>query len=234
MRNKLTDHDHAALLTAHIACADKQLHNNEIKQLAVLLRNNASDVAAKEIDKILVRAEDAIDMSTILSEVPVTEQKPTLEMAFRMAQADGHLHLAESTLLKQIAEEWNISAGGMKAIEAKVRYGITQEDEAVKKTTAPEAKIVQTLDLLFSKGLLNAVAKASGGVWQRKLRRLRHQVLFAGPEYALAVQHCREVAKHDFTRIKVSSEADPKNAGKSTGKSQQNNHGDGYCSEKDR
>lgn len=202
MRNKLTDHDHAALLTAHIACADKQLHNNEIKQLAVLLRNNASDVAAKEIDKILVRAEDAIDMSTILSEVPVTEQKPTLEMAFRMAQADGHLHLAESTLLKQIAEEWNISAGGMKAIEAKVRYGITQEDEAVKKTTAPEAKIVQTLDLLFSKGLLNAVAKASGGVWQRKLRRLRHQVLFAGPEYALAVQHCREVAKHDFTRIK--------------------------------
>ena len=48
---------------------------------------------------------------------------------------------------------------------------------------------------------MNAVAKASDGVWQRKLRRLRHQVLFAGPEYAVAVQHCRAVAKHDFTRV---------------------------------
>ena len=34
MRHKLTDHDHAALLIAHIACTDKQLHNREIKQLA--------------------------------------------------------------------------------------------------------------------------------------------------------------------------------------------------------
>ncbi len=202
MRHKLTDHDHAALLTAHIACADKQLHNKEIKQLAVFLMNDASNVAEKEIDKILKKAEDAIDMSTILSAIPFTEQKITLEMAFRMAYADGHLHQEESTLLKQIAGKWNISAAGMKAIEAKARDGIEHKDETQKQTTSPEAKIVQTLDLLFSEGLLSAVAKASDGVCQRKLRRLRHQVLFAGPKYALAVQHCREVAKHDFTRIK--------------------------------
>ena len=201
MRNKLTDHDHAALLIAHIACTDKQLHNREIKQLATFLRNDASDVAAEEINKILVEADDAIDLSSILSAVPVVEQKPTLEMAFRMAHADGHLHLAESTLLKQIAEVWNISTGGMKAIEAKARCGPPHEDETQNKTTSPEAKIVQTLDLLFSKGLLSAVANSGGDVWQRKLRRLRHQVLFAGPEYAVAVRHCREVAKHDFTRI---------------------------------
>lgn len=201
MRNKLTGHDHAALLTAHIACADKQLHNNEIKQLATFLRNDASDVAAEEIDKILVQADDAIDLSAVLSAVPVADQKRTLEMAFRIAQADGHLHLEESTLLKQIAGVWDISAAGMKAIDAKARYGTAQEDETIKKTTSSEAKIVQTLDLLFSKGLLNSVVKSDGGVWQRKLRRLRHQVLFAGPEYAVAVQHCREVAKHDFTRV---------------------------------
>ena len=202
MRHKLTGHDHAALLIAHIACTDKQLHNREIKQLATFLRNDASDVVAQEINKILVEADDAIDLTSVLSAVPVTEQKRTLEIAFRMAYADGHLHLEESTLLKQIAGKWNISTGAMKAIDARARYGTAHEDEIVKKPTSPEAKIVQTLDLLFSKGLLNAVAKASDGVWQRKLRRLRHQVLFAGPEYAVAVQHCREVAKHDFTRIK--------------------------------
>lgn len=201
MRYKLTGPDHAALLIAHIACTDKQLHNREIKQLATFLRNDASDVVAKEIDKILVQADDAIDLSTVLSAVPVTEQKRTLEIAFRMAYADRHLHLEESALLKQIADVWNISTGGMKAIEAKARCGPPHEDETQNKTTSPEAKIVQTLDLLFSKGLLNSVAKSDGGVWQRKLRRLRHQVLFAGPEYAVAVQHCREVAKHDFTRV---------------------------------
>ncbi|MXX14684.1 MAG: hypothetical protein F4Z86_14770 [Gemmatimonadetes bacterium] len=202
MRHKLTGHDHAALLIAHIACTDKQLHNREIKQLATFLRTDASDVATQEINKILVEADDAIDLTSVLSAVPVTEQKRTLEIAFRMAYADGHLHLEESTLLKQIAGKWNISTGGMKAIDAKARYGTAHEDETVKKPTSPEAKIVQTLDLLFSKGLLNAVAKASDGVWQRKLRRLRHQVLFAGPEYAVAVQHCRAVAKHDFKHIK--------------------------------
>ncbi len=201
MRHKLTGHDHAALLIAHIACTDKQLHNREIKQLATFLKNDASDVATQEINKILVEADDAIDLTSVLSAVPVTEQKRTLEIAFRMAYADGHLHLEESTLLKQIAGKWNISTGGMKAIDAKARYGTAHEDAIVKKPTSPEAKIVQTLDLLFSKGLLNAVAKADGGVWQRKLRRLRHQVLFAGPEYAVAVQHCRAVAKHDFKRI---------------------------------
>ena len=201
MRNKLTGPDHAALLTAHIACADKQLHNREITQLAVFLRNDASNVTEKEIDKILKKAEDAIDMSTVLSAVPVAEQKQTLEMAFRMAHADGHLHQEESTLLKQIAGKWNISAAGMKAMEAKARYGTVHKDETVTKPTSLEAKIVQTLDLLFSKGVLNAVAKASDGVCQRKLKRLRHQVLFAGPEYAVAARHCREVAKHDFTRV---------------------------------
>ena len=201
MRNKLTGHDHAALLTAHIACADKQLHNNEIKQLATFLRNDASDVAAEEIDKILMQADDAIDLSAVLSVVPVADQKRTLEMAFRIAQADGHLHLEESTLLKQIADVWNISAAGMKAIEAKARHSTAHEEETQKQTTSPKAKIVQTLDLLFSKGLLSAVAKSDGGVWQRKLRQLRQEVLFTGPEYAGAVQHCREVANHDFTRV---------------------------------
>ena len=202
MRHKLTGHDHAALLIAHIACTDKQLHSSEMKQLAAFLRNDASDIVADEIDKILEQADDAIDLPEVLSAIPIEKQKHTLEMAFRIAYADGHLHLEESNLLKQIAGKWNISTGGMKAIEAKARYGTTHEDETVKKPTSPEAKIVQTLDLLFSKGLLNAVAKASDGVCQRKLRRLRHQVLFAGPEYAVAVQHCREVAKHDYTRIK--------------------------------
>lgn len=199
MRHKL--HDQAALLIAHIACTDKQLHNNEIKQLATFLRNDTSDVAAKEIDKILVQADDAIDLSAVLSEVPIADQKRTLEIAFRMAYADGHLHLEESTLLKQIADVWNISAAGMKAIDAKARYGTAHEDETIKKTTSPEAKIVQTLDLLFSKGLLSAVAKSDGGVWQRKLRQLRQEVLFTGPEYAGAVQLCREVANHDFKRV---------------------------------
>lgn len=198
MQNKLTGRDYAALLIAHIACADQQLHSSEIKQLAKFLKNDISDVAASEIDKILAKADDAIDLPEVLSAVPVAEQKLTLEMAFRMAHVDGHLHLEESTLLKQIAEVWNISAAGMKAIEAKARYGTAHEDETQNKTPSPEAKIVQTLDLLFFKGLLNAVAKTSGSVWQRKLRRLRHQVLFAGPEYAVAVRHCREVAKHDF------------------------------------
>ena len=202
MRHKLTGHDHAALLIAHIACTDKQLHSSEMKQLAAFLRNDASDIVADEIDKILEQADDAIDLPEVLSAIPIEKQKHTLEMAFRIAYADGHLHLEESNLLKQIAGKWNISTEGMKAIEAKARYGTAHEDEIVKKPTSPEAKIVQTLDLLFSKGLLNAVAKASDGVCQRKLRRIRHQVLFAGPEYAVAVQHCREVAKHDFTRIK--------------------------------
>ena len=44
MRHKLTGHDHAALLIAHIACTDKQLHNREIKQLTTFLSNDASDV----------------------------------------------------------------------------------------------------------------------------------------------------------------------------------------------
>ena len=244
MRHKLTGQDHAALLIAHIACTDKQLHSSEMKQLAVFLRSDASDVTAEEINKILEQADDAIDLTSVLYAVPVTEQKRTLEIAFRMAYADGHLHLEESTLLKQIAGKWNISTGGMKAIEAKARYGTAHEDEKEKKPTSPEAKIVQTLDLLFSKGLLNTVVKTGGGVWQRKLRRLRHQVLFAGPEYAVAVQHCREVAKHDFTHVeshlkriqkmlenlqtnlsKTIMEMDPKKSGKKKKKVMDSLHG---------
>lgn len=191
------DVDPVALLQAHMACADKQLHQKETRLLEDALGGDASNATRQAVYDIQGKNANAITLDEALTRVPVEQQQQALNRLLHLACADGLKSPEEQTFFHNVAQTWGFSRGEIKSRWEAERAVVDTDAESPMQLEKPSL-LVLGIDAVFGPGFLDGICKSSSDHWCRTLANRRQGGLLAGPEYSEAVERCSQVAQKDF------------------------------------
>lgn len=191
------DVDPVALLQAHMACADEQLHQEEIHLLEDALGAHASEATRKAVCDIQSKTPDAISLEEAVMRVSADQQEEALNRLLSLACADSLKSPEELEFFHRVAESWGVSNAEIKSRwEAEQAVAGTETESPVQ--LQKPSLLVLGLDAVFGSGLLNGLCEFGPESWRKTLATRRQGGLLAGPEYSKAVERCSQVAQEDF------------------------------------
>jgi len=110
--------DYSFILLAHLVCADKQIHNKELKYLRLLEQQMGVQESTKnEIEKILAQDENLISVNFAAQKVPLSRQSWLMETMLLMAHIDGFYSPLEQQTIEQVRQIWNCSRDKVREYE---------------------------------------------------------------------------------------------------------------------
>lgn len=121
--------DYPFLLVTHIACADQQIHNKELKYLHALEQQRRVGQSTKEEkERILAQDEHLIPVDFVAQQVPQQERSWSMEEILVMAHIDGFYSPLECQMVDRIGQIWNWSSEKIQSfVESAKTYTVTEE-----------------------------------------------------------------------------------------------------------
>ncbi|OKH37257.1 hypothetical protein NIES2119_13450 [[Phormidium ambiguum] IAM M-71] len=121
--------DYPFLLVTHIACADQQIHNKELKYLHALEQQRRVGQSTKEEkERILAQDEHLIPVDFVAQQVPQQERSWSMGEILVMTHIDGFYSPLEREMVDRIGQIWNWSSEKIQSfVESAKTYTFTQD-----------------------------------------------------------------------------------------------------------
>lgn len=121
--------DYPFLLVTHIACADQQIHNKELKYLHALEQQRRVGQSTKEEkERILAQDEHLIPVDFVAQQVPQQERSWSMGEILVMAHIDGLYSPLEHQMVERVGKIWNWSSEKIQSfVESTKTYTFTQD-----------------------------------------------------------------------------------------------------------
>ena len=195
--------DYRFLLLTHMVCADRQIHSEEAKALHELAQHTKmGQRSIEEMEKILAQDEQLLSVEDIARKVPPGEQSEVMRQILAMAYIDGFFSPLEREMVDLLGEIWNWSKGEIeRLIEQPEEFGTGKrsvDDDNNQPELSVGARFVKGADSIFSRALVDNLAKIVPENVGRQIEQLRREILLAGPEYDDAIQQCAAIATEDY------------------------------------
>lgn len=192
--------DYVLPLAAHMARADGQLHDDELKQLQALAeRRRVSEGTRLYVQAILDDEGTGPTFESALSAVPPQHRGDAFLALVAMALADRTLECTEKALLEQAARAWSVPRD---FYDEALRQATSWAGEQVARqrtgSGAPSfhARLVAGLDTVFGPSLTDSIGRTLG--LAEGVEEARREFVLAGPEYDDAIARCAAVAREDL------------------------------------
>lgn len=102
--------DYSLLLIAHMVCADREIHNKELKALRKLeSTSSGGQHTSEEIDKILTQDEHLISIEEAVQKVPQEDCNWALRAVIWIAHVDGFYSPLEREIVEWVGRIWKQS-----------------------------------------------------------------------------------------------------------------------------
>jgi putative ribosome biogenesis GTPase RsgA len=192
------------LLIAHVICADRQIHSEEVKYLNALSEQNGADATTLElIDKIFAQADNCPSVADVAKNISVETRPEVFLQVLEVAHVDGNFSPLERDIIDTIAKIWNLSASNVQIAIAQAdnNYRQSQSQKLIKDERVElslSAKVLKGAESVFSRGLVKKLAEAAPVDIGQKIEQLQREVLLSGPEYDEAIQKCAKIAREDY------------------------------------
>ncbi|AFY32862.1 GTPase [Calothrix sp. PCC 7507] len=190
------------LLLTHMVCADEQIHSEEAKALKELAQQAKMGThTIEEMEKILSQDENFISVEEVARQLPAGEQSEAMRQIIAIAYIDGYFSPLEREMVNQVAEIWNWSDAEIEKLlkqaqnSGEVKRSINNQDNS---ELSASSRILQGLDSVLSRALVDNLAKVAPGNIGRKVEQLRQEILLAGPEYDDVIKRCAVIASEDY------------------------------------
>ena len=195
--------DYRFLLLTHMVCADQQIHSEEAKALQELAQHTKmGQRSIEEMEKILAQDEQLLSLEDIARKVPIGQQSEVMRQILAMAYIDGFFSPLEHEMVEILGGIWNWSKGEIeRLIEQAEEFGAGKrsvDDDNNQPELSVSARLVKGADSIFSRTLVDNLAKIVPENVGRQIEQLRREILLAGPEYDDAIQQCAAIATEDY------------------------------------
>ena len=191
--------DYGLLLTAHLVCADKQIHIQEARALQSLSQES-SRATQDALKAILSKSLEAPDVFALASKISPSEQIETLEQLFVIAYIDNYLAPAEELFINRITQLWEIPKDEVSRLKLDIeqhrQYQVSLEID--KNNLSTGARILKSAELFLSRALLKRFTDIALDPVGKQVQKLQQEILLAGPEYDEAIDRCSKVAQEDY------------------------------------
>ncbi len=199
--------DYSFLLVVHIVCVDQQIHNKELKYLAVLEQQwEIQQDTLEEKEKIIAKNENCFSLDDVADKVPSSEQMKVMEQMLIMAGIDGFFAPLELEMVKQVAEiwDWYLDDEELEQLKRQAEKSVSEffkdkndENNNGQKVSVGSNvyKAVSSVVPVFFKTTVdrvtesNFVTKGIVKKWERELFQ---------EEYQNALNYCKKIADEDF------------------------------------
>ncbi len=192
------------LLIAHVICADRQIHSEEVRYLNDLSEKNGADATTLElVEKFFAQDENCLSVEDVAKNIALETRKEVFSQVLEVAHIDGNFSPLEKNIIDKIAKIWNLS-------ENDVQIAIAQADNNYRKSQAQKliqdehlelslsAKVLKGAESVFSRGLVKKLAEAAPVDIGQRIEQLQREVLLSGSEYDEAIQKCAKIAQEDY------------------------------------
>ena len=192
--------DYVLPLAAHMARADGQLHDDEVRQLQALAeQRSASEGTRLYVQAILDDEQTGPTFESALDAVPLQHRGDAFLALVAMALADRTLEGTEKALLEKAASAWSVPRDFYsEALKQATSWAEEQAARQQTGTAAPSfrARLVAGLDTVFGRSLTNSIGRTFG--LGEGVEEARREFALAGPEYDEAIAGCAVVAREDL------------------------------------
>ncbi|QSV54706.1 MAG: GTPase RsgA [Dolichospermum sp. UKL201] len=179
--SQLDEINYNFLLTTHMVCADKCIHNKELTYLRTLEQQlRIGEQTIKEKENILSQNENLIPVEIVAKKIPLNEQSEVMWQLLQLACNDGYCHPLEREMAKQVAQLWN-----WQETEIDQRIESIIESLKTRKTSLTDKLIQRWTNPISSSNVKNE-------------RLTKSQILLKGKEYEEAIDKCRIIAQEDY------------------------------------
>jgi uncharacterized tellurite resistance protein B-like protein/GTP-binding protein EngB required for normal cell division len=192
------------LLIAHVICADRQIHSEEVRYLNALSEKNGADTTTLElVEKIFAQDENCLSVEDIAKNIALETRQEVFSQVLEVAHVDGNFSPLEKNIIDKIAKIWNLS-------EHDVQSAIAQADNNYRKSRSQRAtqeeqielslsaKVLKGAESVFSRGLVKKLAEVAPTDIGQRIEQLQREVLLSGSEYDEAIQKCAKIAQEDY------------------------------------
>ena len=115
------------LLIAHVICADRQIHSEEVRYLNALSEKNGADATTLElIEKIFAQDENCLSVEDVAKNIALETRQEVFSQVLEVTYIDGNFSPLEKNIIDKIAKIWNLS-------ENDVQIAIVQADNNYRK-----------------------------------------------------------------------------------------------------
>ncbi len=199
--------DYSFLLVVHMVCADQQIHNKELKYLALLEKQREiKQDTLEEKEKIITKNENCLSLNYVADKVPSSEQMKVMEQMLIMAGIDVFFAPSELETVKQVAEiwYWNLDDRESEKLKKQAEKSVSEFFEYQNNNNNNRQKVSRGSNVYkavssvvpgFFKGRVdretesNFVTKGIVKKWENELFQ---------EEYQNALSYCQKIANEDF------------------------------------
>lgn len=175
--SQLDEINYNFLLTTHMVCADKCIHNKELTYLQTLEQQlRIGEQTIKEKEKILSQNENLLPVEIVAKKIPLNEQSEVMWQLLQLACNDGYCHPLEREMAKQVAQLWN--------------WQETEIDQRI--------DIIESSKTSWTDKLIQKLTKPVSSSNVKNERPTKSQILLKGEEYEEAIDKCRIIAQEDY------------------------------------
>jgi uncharacterized tellurite resistance protein B-like protein/GTP-binding protein EngB required for normal cell division len=195
---------HDLLLIAHVICADRQIHSEEVKYLNALSEKNEADATTLElVEKIFAQDEKCSSVEDVAKNITLETRQEVFLQVLEVAHVDGDFSPLEKNIIDRIADIWNLSETDVQNAITKAanNYRKSQsqklmQDEQVELSLS--AKVLKGAESVFSRRLVKKLAEVAPVDIGQRIEQLQREVLLSGSEYDEAIQKCAKIAQEDY------------------------------------
>jgi uncharacterized tellurite resistance protein B-like protein len=96
---------HDLLLIAHVICADRQIHSEEVRYLNALAEKNGTDSPTLElIEKIFAQDENCPSVEDVAKNISLETRQEVFLQVLEVAHVDGNFSPLEKNIIDKIAK----------------------------------------------------------------------------------------------------------------------------------
>jgi uncharacterized tellurite resistance protein B-like protein/GTP-binding protein EngB required for normal cell division len=193
------------LLIAHVICADRQIHSEEVRYLNTISEKNGADATTLElVEKIFAQDENCPSVEDIAKNIALETRQEVFSQVLEVAHVDGNFSPLEKNIIDKIANIWNLSESDVQSAIAKADHNYRKsrsqremQEEQIEISLS--AKVLKGAESVFSRGLVKRLAEVAPADIGQKIEQLQREVLLSGPEYDEAIKKCAKIAQEDYT-----------------------------------
>jgi len=195
------------LLITHLACADEQIHIEETRFLNQLARNlQINEVTENAMDNILSQHEEQISIDKVIKSIPNKQRDETIKLLIAIAFSDGFFDPKEKEFLDKVMKAWGRCLADLDRliIEAESAMNKARREMAEQESNNKKIKLsfgayfLKGMDSIFSRSVVDAIAKRTPKKIREKAQKLRSEILLSGPDYDKAIRICSQIAHDDI------------------------------------
>ncbi len=172
-------------MTVHMVCADRQIHNKELKYLLRLEEQlGIGQLTQQEKEKILTQDEDLIPINVLTQKVLPKQRNQAMAQILVMAYVDGCYSPLEQQMVEWVRQIWNLSSEEIQQLiegEAYTAAHLVQDednsgsslwDDLDYKTAVSQCAAIAHKDYAFAEAAL----QATGTTLDNLSQGIRHRL----------------------------------------------------------